>query len=55
MTRQDEMALADAALKAMRNAVRRVRREHRRTGDPIYVLKNGRVTKVVLRSKQREA
>ena len=54
MTRQNRMALADAALQAMRRAVRRVRREHRKSGEPIYVLKNGRVTKVTLRKNARE-
>ena len=37
----------------MRRAVRRVWREHRKSGRPLHILKNGRVTKVILRPKQR--
>lgn len=44
---------ANAALDAMRRAVRRVREQHRKTGDPLYVMSNGRVTKVVLRPRRR--
>ena len=55
MTRQKQMALAQEALDAMRRAVRRLRREHRKTGEPLYVLKNGRVTKIILRPKRRKA
>jgi hypothetical protein len=55
MVREDATALAEAALKAMRRAVQRVRREHRKTGDPLYVLRNGRVTKIVLRPRRRKS
>ena len=53
LTRQQETALGNEALEAMRRAVRRLRREHRKSGRPLYVLKNGRVTKVVLRPQRR--
>jgi len=44
MTRQEKMTMAQAALNAMRRAVQHVRREHRKTGDALFVMKNGRVT-----------
>ena len=53
LTRQQEIALGNEALEAMRRAVRRLRREHRKSGRPLYVLKNGRVTKVILRPRRR--
>jgi hypothetical protein len=53
MTREEQKALGQAALNAMRRAVRRVREQHRKTGDPLYVLRDGRVTKVVLRPRRR--
>lgn len=53
LTRQQEIALGNEALEAMRRAVQRLWREHRKSGRPLYVLKNGRVTKVVLRPKRR--
>ncbi len=54
LTHEQEIALGNEALEAMRRAVRRLRREHRESGRPLYVLKNGRVTKVILRSKRRK-
>lgn len=53
MTRAEQTKMGQAALAAMRRAVRRVREQHRKTGDPLYVLRNGRVTKVVLRPTPR--
>ena len=53
LTRRQEIALGNEALDAMRRAVRKLRREHRKSGRPLYVLKNGRVTKVTLRPKRR--
>ena len=47
------MALANEALEAMRRAVRRLWREHRKSGRPLYILKDGRVTKVILPPKGR--
>jgi len=52
LTREQEIALGNEALEAMRRAVRRVWREHRKSGLPLYILKDGRVTKVILRPKQ---
>jgi hypothetical protein len=48
------MALGNEALEAMRRAVRRLRREHRKSGRPLYILKDGRVTKVILRPKRKK-
>ncbi len=53
LTREEEIALGNEALEAMRRAVRRLRREHRKSGRPFYVLENGRVTKVILRPRRR--
>jgi hypothetical protein len=53
LTREEEIALGNEALEAMRRAVRRLRREHRKSGRPLYVLENGRVTKVILRPSRR--
>ena len=48
MTRQDQKTLSDVAMKAMRSAVRKIHRARKNAGEPIYVLKNGRVAKVLL-------
>jgi hypothetical protein len=53
LTRQEQIALGNEALEAMRRAVRRLWREHRKSGRPLYILKNGRVTKVTFRPKRR--
>jgi hypothetical protein len=46
MTLQTRLELSDRALKAMKRAVANVLKEHRLTGDPIYVLRNGKVVQV---------
>ncbi len=53
LTREEQIALGNEALEAMRRAVRRLWREHRKSGLPLYILKNGRVTKVTFRPKRR--
>ena len=53
LSRQQEIALGKEALDAMRRAVLRLRREHRKSGHPLYVLEDGRVKKVILRPRRR--
>jgi hypothetical protein len=40
------MSLHDKAWAAMKEAVRGVVKEHKRTGRPLWVMKNGKVTKI---------
>jgi hypothetical protein len=45
MNHQDLLVLSSTALQAMRKAVRNVLLEREKTGETVYILKNGRLLK----------
>jgi len=53
MTEQLKERLGKNALKAMRMAVRSVFEEHEQSGNPVYILENGKVTRKVLKKASR--
>lgn len=47
-------SFSQTALKALREAVTQVAREHARDGRPMYVWRNGRVRSIMLKKKSAE-
>ena len=47
MTRSKHQVLSRKALKAMKQAVNRAVIEHKKSGTPLFILRNGKVTKVM--------
>lgn len=46
--------LTEMALEALREAVHETIEDHARTGDPIVVYQNGRVSRVLIRPQSKE-
>ena len=55
MTHKEQDDLDKAVITSMRQAVRKLYRARRKAGEPVYVLKNGRVAKVMLGPKRTKA
>ena len=55
MTQALKERLAKDALKAMRMAVRSVFEEHELSGDPVYILENGKVMRKVLKKSRSKS